>query len=166
MGPATSSWPHTETDPQRQALLAAADRLLTNTSRRSTGRLSVVQLAVEADAKYWVVAQKHTDLRDHFQRLATEVKANTSIPQTPDPHETLKRERDELREQCTKLEQLVALYATTINELALENQGLREHANGPDRTVTPLSSNRTATNRTEEQPGTTPKQISRVSRPR
>jgi hypothetical protein len=42
------------------AILAAADRLLAGTPRLSTGNLSVVQLATEADVKYWVVAQKHT----------------------------------------------------------------------------------------------------------
>ncbi len=67
--PATSSWPDRESEPQRVAILAAADRLLTGTPDRSTGNLSVVQLAIEADIKYWVVAQKHADLRDHFQQL-------------------------------------------------------------------------------------------------
>ncbi len=49
--PATSSWPDRESEPQRVAILAAADRLLTGTPDRSTGNLSVVQLAIEADIK-------------------------------------------------------------------------------------------------------------------
>ena len=57
--PATRTWPHHESEPQRVAILAAADRLLTGTPDRSTGNLSVIQLAIEADIKYWVVAQKH-----------------------------------------------------------------------------------------------------------
>lgn len=56
MGAATDSWPTQETDPQRRAILAAADRLLAGAPCRSTGNLSVVQLVVEADVKYWVVA--------------------------------------------------------------------------------------------------------------
>jgi hypothetical protein len=48
---------HHETDPQRIAILTAADRLLAGTPKRSTGNLSIVQLAVEANVKYWVVAQ-------------------------------------------------------------------------------------------------------------
>jgi hypothetical protein len=53
MGIATDNWPEIETDPQRQALLTAADRLLAGTPTRSTGNLSVVQLAIEADVRYW-----------------------------------------------------------------------------------------------------------------
>jgi len=74
MGTATNSWPTRETDPQRVAILAAADRLLAGTPQRSTGNLSIVQLAVEADLKYWIVAQKHTDLRDYFQHLAAKAR--------------------------------------------------------------------------------------------
>jgi hypothetical protein len=51
-------------------ILAAADRMLSGKPQRCSGNLSVSQLAVEANVKYWVVAQRHTDLRDHFQRLA------------------------------------------------------------------------------------------------
>jgi hypothetical protein len=52
MKTATSSWPHDETDPERVEILAAADRLLAGSPTRSTGNLSVVQLAAEADIKY------------------------------------------------------------------------------------------------------------------
>lgn len=67
---ATTSWRTEEADPQRVGILAAADRMLSGKPQRCSGNLSVSQLAVEADVKYWVIAQKHTDLRDHFQRLA------------------------------------------------------------------------------------------------
>ena len=59
---ASTNWPHHETNPQRIAILNAADRLLAGTPKRSTGNLSVVQLAIEANVKCWVVTQKHTDL--------------------------------------------------------------------------------------------------------
>ena len=54
----------------RQALLAAADRLLAGTPPALHRNLSVVRLAIEAQVKYWIVAQKHIDLRDHLQQLA------------------------------------------------------------------------------------------------
>jgi hypothetical protein len=114
METATNAWPAQEIDPQRIALLAAADRLLAGTPRRSTGNLSVVQLAVEADVKYWVVAQRHTDLRDHFQNLA---RAAGNIPaafrKTIDAHDQLKAERVRLRGHCEGLEQIVRTYAAT-----------------------------------------------------
>lgn len=133
MGIAANAWPTTETDPQRAAILAAADRLLAGTPRRSTGNLSVVQLAVEADLKYWIVAQKHTDLRDHFQRLA--YAARTS-PEAPNANDELEARYSELRQHCAGLEALLQTYATVINELARENQALREQQSGA--IVTPL----------------------------
>jgi len=84
MKTATASWPTNETDPQRIAILEAADRLLSGTPQRSTGNLSIVQLAVEANVKYWLVAQKHPDLRDHFQQLVLHRPPNRSrVPRQP-----------------------------------------------------------------------------------
>lgn len=124
---ATNSWSTTETDPQRASILRAADRLLAGTPRRSTGNLSVVQLAVEADVKYWVIAQKHTDLRDHFQRLATKAKdAPTESQKTISANESLQEELSELKRQCATLEARITLYATALNEISLENATLRE----------------------------------------
>jgi hypothetical protein len=49
----------TETDPVRKKILAATDRLLAGTPLRSTGRLSVSQLAVEADVGRWHLTHQH-----------------------------------------------------------------------------------------------------------
>jgi hypothetical protein len=136
MSTATETWTKPENDPQRQAILAAADRLLAGTPQHSSGNLSVVQLAVEAQVKYWVVAQRHTDLRDHFQTLART--ANASQRGTPGVEEQLRAERDQLRRHSADLEQLLDTYATVINELALENQALRDQLMGPSATVIPL----------------------------
>jgi hypothetical protein len=133
IGIATDAWPTRETDPQRIAILDAADRLLAGTPRRSTGNLSVVQLAVEAEVKYWIVAQKHTDLRDHFQRLAHAARTSPNTPSADDELETRYRE---LRRHCTGLEALLQTYATVINELSQENQVLREQR--AQTNVTPL----------------------------
>jgi hypothetical protein len=135
---ATSSWPHQESDPERLAILAAADRLLADTATRSTGNLSVVQLAVEADVKYWVVAQKHTDLRDHFQQLAVHARHAATVVRDHGTFGRLQREHHELNQHCTRLEELVQTYAVVINELALENSALREEATRRRSIVTPL----------------------------
>jgi hypothetical protein len=132
MGTATSAWPTRETDAQRIAILDAADRLLASAPRRSSGNLSVVQLAVEADLKYWIIAQKHTDLREHFQRLA----AASRSPGTPSASNELESKYSQLRQHCVGLEALLQTYPVVINELAQENQALREqHALAK---VTPL----------------------------
>jgi len=133
MGIATSAWPTRETDAQRIAILDAADRLLAGAPRRSTGNLSVVQLAVEADLKYWIIAQKHTDLREHFQRLAATASRSRG---TPSANNDLEFKYSQLRQHCAGLETLLQTYATVINELARENQALR--AQPTPAKVTPL----------------------------
>ncbi len=122
---ATTSWPTGETDPQRVGILAAADRMLSGKPQRCNGNLSVSQLAVEANVKYWVVAQKHTDLRDHFQRLAVAARqAAAAHDDDNNPIVQLRRRNAELAAQCDSLARLVQQYAVVINELTLENSRL------------------------------------------
>jgi len=143
MGPATDTWTSHETDRQRRAILAAADRLLAGTSRRSTGNLSTVQLAAEAGVKYWIIAQKHTDLRDHFQQLVREAK-DTPVAQRKnlDAHQKIQNDHAELRRHCTGLEELVQAYALVINELTTENQQLKARLEGSIDNVRALPRNR------------------------
>ncbi|WP_146231676.1 hypothetical protein [Lentzea atacamensis] len=139
MKTATASWPASESDPQRMAILEAADRLLSGTPQRSTGNLSTVQLAVEADVKYWVVAQKHPDLRDHFQQLVLHARRTAAeFRDNHEPFTRLQRDHLALKKHCTGLEELVRTYAQVINELTLENKALREAAFSSSATVTPL----------------------------
>lgn len=139
MSTATDSWTTIETDPQRTAILDAADRLLAGTPPHSTGNLSIVQLAIEARVKYWVVAQRHTDLRDHFQTLArTAQHPQDAAPPTSAGPDRIREERDRLAQHCAGLEQLIKTYATVINELATENQALRDQVRTPSASVTPL----------------------------
>lgn len=126
MKTATTSWAAQETDPQRIAILIAADRLLAGTPRHSTGNLSVIQLAAEAQVKYWIVAQKHSDLRDHFQALAAHTNTTAAaVRANRDPLIHLEREHSELKARCSELAKLTQAYAVIINELTLENQHLR-----------------------------------------
>lgn len=139
---ASTSWETKETDPERAEILAAADRLLSGKPQRSSGNLSVSQLAVEAGVKYWVVAQKHTDLRDHFQHLAVAARRAASVIHTD--HDPLAKQREknaELTARCKSLERTVQQYALVINELTLENQRLAgEHR--PDGNVSAIHSAR------------------------
>ncbi len=141
---ATTSWPTEETDPQRVSILTAADRLLSGKPERCNGNLSVSQLAVEADVKYWVVAQKHTDLRDHFQRLAVAARrAAAAHNHDHDPMAKLRRENAALKDHCQSLERLVQQYAIIINELTLENELLLKAGN-VDSNVASIHSRRAA----------------------
>lgn len=49
---------------ERDAIKAAAARLLVGTPVRSTGALTVVALAEEADVKRHVLTHRHTDLKE------------------------------------------------------------------------------------------------------
>jgi hypothetical protein len=118
MKTATSSWPQDETDPERVEILAAADRLLAGSPTRSTGNLSVVQLAAEADIKYWIIAQKHTDLRDHFQQLAVQARRTaTSFAGNHDALTRLQGEHAELRAHCHGLEEHATAHQSTVTTL-------------------------------------------------
>lgn len=140
---ATASWPTEETDPQRVGILAAADRMLSGKPQRCSGNLSVSQLAVEADVKYWVIAQKHTDLRDHFQRLAVAARrAAAAHDDDNDPIVKLRQKNAALTDRCQSLERLVQQYAIIINELTLENEQLLKAGN-PDSNVASIHSRRT-----------------------
>ncbi|MEV5350756.1 hypothetical protein [Streptomyces achromogenes] len=48
-----------DSDPVRAAILTAMDRLLAGTPLRSSGRLSVSQLAIEAGVKRWHLTHQH-----------------------------------------------------------------------------------------------------------
>ncbi|WP_231963881.1 hypothetical protein [Mycobacterium adipatum] len=56
-----------ETDPVRTKILAAMDRLLEGKPLRSSGRLNVSQLAIEADVPRWHLTHQHVDLKEMFQ---------------------------------------------------------------------------------------------------
>ncbi|KAA0022559.1 hypothetical protein [Antrihabitans cavernicola] len=106
---------------ERAAIRAATNRLIDGKPERSTGALTILQLAVEADVKRWVLTHKHTDLAAEFKRR---VRAHDEIPSAFQPldqrakiaeaaNERLRRENARLREQ-------ISLYAQVIHELTTE----------------------------------------------
>ncbi|MFF3847928.1 hypothetical protein [Streptomyces sp. NPDC002328] len=112
-------------DPVRAAVLAAMDRLLTGTPLRSSGRLSISQLAIEAGIKRWHLTHRHLDLKEFFQ---ARVKAQDSTPEAfsrkLSEHEQLKKKYADLRQHCADLEERLQVYAAAINLLTLENAAL------------------------------------------
>ena len=57
---ATASWPTEETSTRNDGHLAAAPTDAQRKPQRCSGNLSVSQPAVEANVKYWVVAQRQS----------------------------------------------------------------------------------------------------------
>ncbi|MDQ0956230.1 hypothetical protein QFZ66_000108 [Streptomyces sp. B4I13] len=109
-------------DPVRAAILAAMDRLLAGTPLRSSGRLSVSQLAIEADVKRWHLTHQHLDLKELFQaRVAAQNSTPEAFSRKLSEHEQLKKKYADLRQHCADLEERLQVYAAAINLLALEN---------------------------------------------
>ncbi|MFI9623092.1 hypothetical protein ACIG8S_29720 [[Kitasatospora] papulosa] len=112
-------------DPVHGAILAAMDRLLAGTPLRSSGRLSVSQLAVEAGVKRWHLTHQHLDLKELFQaRVKTQDGTPEAFSRKLSEHEQLKRKYADLRQHCADLEERLQVYAAAINLLALENDSL------------------------------------------
>lgn len=114
-----------ETDPVRRDIIAAINRLFAGTPHRSAGRLNVTQLAIEADVKRWYLTHQHTDLKDQFQvEVARADAKRAAAVQITDEYEELKRQNAELRKYCRHLESRLEIYATALNQLALEHAAL------------------------------------------
>lgn len=106
-------------DPERIAIQNAAQRLLDGTPLRSSGALTIVALAAEAEVKRWLLTHKHRDLAEGFQARA---KAAGGDP--PPVVELKARIRDlaeanaQLRRDNAEQRELTRYYANVINELA------------------------------------------------
>lgn len=128
---------------ERAAIRAAGDRLLAGAPLRSkTGEPSVVQLAVEADAKRHLLTHKHTDLKDHFAAL---VKTHGRVPAAFKPLEAkgerLGVDNARLRKRVNELSALVETYALQVGVLTQENARLAAVAEGVhDRAAVPALS--------------------------
>jgi AcrR family transcriptional regulator len=110
-----------EKDPVRKKILAAMDRLLAGTPLRSTGHLSVSQLAAEAGIARWHLTHQHTDLKEMFQARVKSAAADAarSIRQLSET-EQLKAKNAQLADHCAELEEQLARYAAVISLLMLE----------------------------------------------
>jgi hypothetical protein len=112
-----------ETDLVRRRILAAADRLLAGTPLRSTGRLSVSQLAIEAGVARWHLTHQHLDLKEQFQaRVKNAEHTPAAFTRRLNELENLKAVHAKLISHCTELEERLQVYATVINVLSLERE--------------------------------------------
>ncbi|MDX3832822.1 hypothetical protein [Streptomyces europaeiscabiei] len=111
---------------ERDAIQAAMKRLLAGTPTRSTGALTVVQLAAEAGVKRWVLTHKHPDLRKEFEA------AREAVNGIPAAFQTLQAKVDDLeaanrrlRQHNSELTERNEIYAQVINALTTELAELR-----------------------------------------
>ncbi|WP_433258271.1 hypothetical protein ACQPYK_22995 [Streptosporangium sp. CA-135522] len=104
---------------ERAAITEAIERLLNGTPTRSTGALTILQLAAEAGVKRWVLTHKHIDLKDDFQHRA---QAASKLPPAFQHLEAriinLEADNKRLRAEKRQLQERNDLYAMVINELS------------------------------------------------
>lgn len=118
-----------DADPVRRQIQAAIDRLLVGQPLRSTGRLSVSQLAVEAGVARWHLTHQHVDLKELFQaRVRNAAGAPAAFARQLSDYDKLKRDHAQLLGHCAELEERLHQYATVINVLALEKQAAAQNA--------------------------------------
>ncbi len=122
----------TSRDAERDAIKAAMDRLLNAMPTTSTGALSVLQLAVEAGVKRWILTHKHPDLKAEFERRRT---ASNGVPaafQGLHARVTdLENANQQLRADKAQLTERVEVYAQVIHELTTQMSRLRAELTTP-----------------------------------
>ena len=117
---------------EREAIQAAAERLLAGRPTRSTGALTVVQLASEAGVKRWVLTHKHPDLRQEFENARQAANGIPAAFQTlhAKVHD-LETANHRLRRQNNELTERNGIYAQVIHALTTELDELRRSQNLP-----------------------------------
>jgi hypothetical protein len=110
---------------ERDAIQAAIQRLLAGTPSRSTGALTVLQLAAEAGVKRWVLTHKHPDLRKAFE---DQRQAANGVPAA---YQHLHGQIADLEAANQRLRadnaERVDTYAQVIRELTATLETLRAH---------------------------------------
>ena len=105
---------------ERREIIAAIDRLLAGTPLRSDGKLTIVDLAIEADVKRWVLTHKHTDLKDLFNaRLKAVDQQPPAIQQLQDRVAQLEAANTELKRDLTRRNEVLDAMARWLNLHAL-----------------------------------------------
>ena len=118
------------TDPTRNHIRAAMDRLLAGTPLRSDGALTIGALAAEAGIKRHILTHRHTDLKEEFY---ARVRAQNRIPESEkrlrDQLQATQRRLADLNEQNRQQQQTIDALARIVNVLTLENEQLTRQLN-------------------------------------
>jgi hypothetical protein len=126
-------------DAEREAITAAMERLLGGTPQRSTGALTVLQLAAEAGLKRWVLTHKHPDLKEEFERRRAAANGVPAAYQSMAAQVTdLQQTSARLRTENNELRERIDAYAQTIYQLCEQLRHL-EQQNQPPHNVRMLT---------------------------
>lgn len=118
---------------EREAIRAAAERLLAGQPTHSSGALTVVQLAAEAGVKRWLLTHKHPDLREEFEKAREAVNGIPAAFQNLHARAAdLEATNLRLRQEKAELTEKVEVYAHVIHALRAEIEELRRARQLPD----------------------------------
>ena len=125
---------------ERQAVVAAMERLLAGTPLRSSGNLDIVTLANEAGVKRNKLTHKHTDLKDRFY---AECRARDGVTEREaklcSQITLLKARVDELRNERDHYRTASEVFARAMHVLTVENDKFRKDLDKSNTSkVTPL----------------------------
>ncbi|WP_125261833.1 hypothetical protein [Streptomyces alboflavus] len=117
---------------ERDRIEAAMDRILSGMPEHSTGALTIVALAQEAQVPRNALTQRHPDLRNGFYDKVRQ------RGQVPDAEKRLRKQIVKLKElraadaeELAQLREDVAGLVRTVNQLTLENHQLRTELTAP-----------------------------------
>jgi len=111
----------TSRDTERDTIRAAIDRLIDGRPERSTGALTVLQLAAEAGVKRWVLTHKHPDLKTEFEQRRDAISSVPAAYRGLAARVTdLEAANHRLRGENAELRQRVDAYAQTIRRIATQ----------------------------------------------
>lgn len=118
---------------ERQAIRDAIERLILGAPVRSTGTLTVLQLANEAGVKRWVLTHKHPDLKTEFEHRREAANGIPAAFQTVHARSLdLETANQALRQENTRLAERVEIYAQVIAELSTRIEQLQLELTRPD----------------------------------
>lgn len=125
---------------ERQAVVAAMERLLAGTPLRSSGNLDIVTLANEAGVKRNKLTHKHIDLKDRFY---AECRARDGVTEREaklcSQITLLKARVDELRNERDHYRTASEVFARAMHVLTVENDNFRKDLDkSKTSNVTPL----------------------------
>ncbi|MGP3941874.1 hypothetical protein [Streptomyces sp. 6N106] len=128
---------------ERDRIRAAMDRILGGAPQQSNGALTIVALAQEAGVPRNALTQRHLDLKNEFYER---VKERGSTPDVETRlREKIVKLKETIKNKNEELDQLradVPALVRAVNQLALENQQLREQLNQPAANVIPFPDQR------------------------
>ena len=117
---------------ERDRIRAAMDRILAGAPERSNGALTVVALALEAGVPRNALTQRRTDLKDEsYQRVRERGRDNEDEARLRAAIARLRKTIAAKNKELSQLRADVPALVRSVNQLALENQQLRDmHAAG------------------------------------